>query len=431
MERRMARDTVLLISYAGSPGSIAAASASSRRRGLLRCNEERRKKRNRPVCLRRPGVMLSAHSAFNLGLRMLSRSAQTLASASHSHESRLVWQELQNKLQAYSLFERAAYQLSPTWRREDPLAQIIAQAARIHTRKADAREPDTCESVWATEGAGHRYATRCLSASHPPNAMLGATATDNVPLSSLVPLHAGTGLALAERLLPLIEKNPRQGLLAFERLCSTNAYPGYFGVLFEALGLYVRNLYPELIPSIDPLLAHHDTELLALFWHGTGRGLYFSPMTLPPWCAAPWRGLGIASLQAPHMLARANSISGYCWALTLVNIRHPDILAAFLQHHAGKLAAAALDDEACRNGICSALIIWCCACSPRSLDPLLCYQPPPAIRLFWQKYIQQTCEIALSHYRALQLKGSLGDLFRFRPLPEAGTQDLTLRGRAC
>src|SRR5205085_2866059 len=105
---------------------------------------------------------------------------------------------------------------------------------------------------------------------------------ESVPTSSLAALHAGAGLSFAGRALGVLTPRStagevRRALEQFVALCRANSHEGYVRAAYEALGLWTRNLSPQLMPSIDRQLAEADEEMVGYFWHGVGRALYFAP----------------------------------------------------------------------------------------------------------------------------------------------------------
>src|SRR4029079_12171593 len=130
------------------------------------------------------------------------------------------------------------------------------------------------------------------------------------------------------------------------------AQSGWSPVLFEALGLVCLTLFPDDIARVDRELRRLDADLLPYFWHGVGRGDYLIEVR-----AAEPRGLSVrrsAPGQAPLHLARLNRLSGHAWALTLVNLRHPEIVESAMP--GPELGAAELD--AWSNGVSSAVLLW-------------------------------------------------------------------------
>ena len=338
---------------------------------------------------------------FRAGIQLLQQSADVLKTANPQADGRIAWQELQNKLEAFSLFEQVDSELNISSRALCSLPEWIDRA----------RLGDSYRALWLMEGLGHYYSDLCLRRGDTPSAILSGP----LPAASLVPLHAGMGLAFAEWLLPAIEQNPAASLHEFIELCKANSESGYFGVACEALGLATRNLFPHLLAPIDEALSLMGEELVAYFWHGAGRAIYFSPTNFLPWRAPPWQGLESCFREPPHKLGQDNAVAGFCWALTLVNVREPQIIEAFLKHHAGELT----ENDACANGIRSALIVWADATScARCFDALRRYQPEHSVAALWQKHIRQACEKAMEYGGVLRSGRAMVELFRYQSLGE-------------
>ena len=85
-----------------------------------------------------------------------------------------------------------------------------------------------------------------------------------------------------------------------------------------------------MVRIVDRGLSAIDPDIVGYFWHGVGRGLYFLPINALPCSSSTWRAVEMAHEEAPHTLGRLNALGGLAWAVTLVNIRHPAILEAFL-----------------------------------------------------------------------------------------------------
>ncbi|PYP90379.1 MAG: hypothetical protein DMG65_11730 [Candidatus Angelobacter sp. Gp1-AA117] len=348
-----------------------------------------------------PGML--GRSMFRTGLELMHQAADILKSFNSGPDSRIVWQEFQNKLEAFSLFEQVDSELRISQHTAEPLVELVERA----------RSHDSYRSVWLMEGLGHYYSDLHLRRGELPS----LAECESLPAASLVPLHAGMSLSLAEWLLPSIEQNPSAALQVFIEICRNSSCPGYFGVTCEALGLATRNLYPHLLLQIDQSLSAFSEELVAYFWHGVGRAIYFSPSNFLPWLIVPWQGLQSSLSGPPHSPGRENAVAGFCWALTLVNVRHPEIIEAFLQHHANVLSG----NDAAVNGVGSALAIWLQATSSsRSLDALRQYQPSASAAAIWRTHVQQNCEEALKRSGT---HDAMGELFRYR-----GAGDWAQRG---
>lgn len=319
----------------------------------------------------------------------------------------LFLQEFQNKLEAFSLFEHVDYALGLGPSSSLSLSQLVARAAIL----------DPYASVWATEGVGHYLADRYLVDHDDPHALMSCPDFLGVPQASLVPLNAGLGLALAEWFLDTADRErpiDRRVIATFVELCSNNCSPGYEGAGFEALGLAARSLHPHLISPIDALLSSYYPDLLDYFWHGIGRALYFAPTQFLPLCSKPWQGLDTSLQEPPHAAGRRNAVAGFVWALTLVNIRNPGIVAEFLDRNAAHLP----EPQTFVNGLCSALIIWSDAQSgQRQVGDFVDYRvgssDDPLSRL-WTTYVRWPWTRTLREHSWDERH--MGSLFRYQSL---------------
>jgi hypothetical protein len=325
----------------------------------------------------------------------------------------LAWQEFKNKLQAFDLFEHVDVTLHLPSEPEVPLSTLVEKAAALGPYLA----------VWAMEGLGRYYAETRWEHQGVPHDLLTAGQARSVPASSLIPLHTGMGLSLADRLLATL--NPRSAeadvdavLQWFIALCRHNSREGYAGAALEAIGLVARLRYPELVRSVDRRLAAIAPDIVSYFWHGVGRGLYFLPVNALPCGSSSRRALEMARGEAPHGLARLNALGGLAWAVTLVNIRHPAILETFLKWSGDVLAA----NDAFSTGVSSALMIWHdMDRGDAYLRAFLHYQPnaaDPRLAQLWNSQVREPTQAALPRYDdARQTRRGLGDLFRYQPLP--------------
>jgi hypothetical protein len=336
-------------------------------------------------------------------LEMLRQSAEVLQSLSAAPDGRAVWNELQNKIEAFSLFEYADSELGVTGKPDLSLQEIVLRAFQLGPYR----------SVWAMEGVGRYYANLHSFPGQIPDKLLCEENTRGLPTASLIPLHTGMGLALAECALELLSRPPANDFRLidkFAQLCRDNSRDGYAGAAFEALGLVARNLYPQLIAGIDSYLSR-DGVLLAYFWHGIGRGIYFNPGNFPPFCSAPWTALEMCRCEPHHETGKRNAMAGLAWALTLVNIRHPEIISTFLRYHGAEVA----QDDAFANGVRSATVVWR-DISPGDfyLDALQTYVPDDAdsfLLELWNRCVAQSCLESLSYQRVPVPKRAISDVF--------------------
>lgn len=323
---------------------------------------------------------------------------------------RQVWQELHNRMDAFGAF---AYVESILKLRHDAdmgLPDLVRKAALL----------DAYTSVWATEGAGHYYMKRHLQQGRLLRNVLREEGTNALPGWSFIPLHAGMGLSIAEHALAPVSSDTsradlRQALRGFVEGCGANARDGYTGVCLEALGLVARTLRPELIPLIDHTLAEDDTRLLSFFWHGVGRGLYFLPMQFMPYTGSAGRMVDVIRQEAPHRLALYNLMAGFAWPVTLVNIRHPQIIEGYLRDGFSRNP----EQEAFSQGMRAAILTWVDS-SPddTSVRALLNHRTDAsdaATSGFWATQIADRGMKAIEQvYPALKKKGSFDMLFRYQ-----------------
>lgn len=254
-----------------------------------------------------------------------------------------------NRARAFQLFSKAHRNFD----NDQPSDQALINAV------VAVIDQDRYAGLWTVEGLGHCYASKVLEISATPISLLSSdTLASGLPNQSLIPLHTGMGLAFATKLvrtLPLRTSlgGMREALDQFLRLCRCNSLPGYDGAAIEALGLATCLLRPRLVSEFDRLLLSGEPELLQHFWHGYGRGLYFAPTSTLPCTSMLWPSINKAMSVPPHQTGRENAVAGLAWAITLVNIRDPQVLESFLDRQGQELSG-----DAIVNGVNSALAVW-------------------------------------------------------------------------
>lgn len=208
--------------------------------------------------------------------------------------------------------------------------------------------------IWRAEGLGAHLAD--LSGRPAASVLLREwPARLGVPPSFLLPLHTGGGLALAQAAVLAHRsaiKNQQVGefLAAFQSTIEQQCNPGLRPAVFEALGLVLQTMHPDLLDPIATHLQEHDPAGHRLLWHGVGRGHYFDPfqMMLPP------NLRGRAFLSATNEAA-LNRLAGFAWAVTMVNMRSPSTAAKVLGNLplADQRSVAAIAD-----GVSAAGLLW-------------------------------------------------------------------------
>jgi hypothetical protein len=332
----------------------------------------------------------------------LVRAAEGIAQFIPGAGSRLAWREFQNKLRAFYFFEHADSILDSP--QELSEARLLRGLARL----------DTADSVWAAEGIGRHYANSRL-ADHSGAWPWLTNNLANEALRFRVPFHTGMGLALAESWLHSAhgaDSPTATGLRGFLNLCGINSRDGFSGAVYETLGLACRTQYPHMVRRIDELLLEINPVIAAYFWHGVGRGLYFLPTGFIPGARLTYTALRKAHDEPPHELGRSNAAAGVAWALTLVNMRDPQIMEDFLKNYGASLP----DGEAFANGVQAALTIWHdCAGEDPFLRTFSEHRPDSgddeAVRL-WRRYAGQPSQRAAENYQRIARNQQIGELFR-------------------
>jgi hypothetical protein len=325
---------------------------------------------------------------------------------------RLRWRELGNKLEAFETFRRGELQARAG-------GSGLALAALVE--RALPLAP--CRTLWTLEGLGYGHAEVRAAAGAEPRGLLAAAG--GLPAACLIALHCGIGLSLARRRLAASARVPaaklRRGLAGYLDACRELARPGCAAPLLEALGFIARLRLARRAGEVARELAQLDEEAHACFWHGWGRALYFLPSHALPRPDATRRLLA-ALRMAPAGVCRGNALAGLAWALTLVNLRHPQLLEEFLRGRAAEVG----EEPGFAHGVSSAVLVWH-SCVPD--DPYLAswrrHRPDPIggeLVQLWGRQVSGPAEAALdSDPDGLRCTGNLDGLFRFwsSPRPSA------------
>lgn len=340
---------------------------------------------------------------------------------------RLAWRELANKLAAYELY-RSAEECLPPGAAGAPLAETARAALALGPRR----------SPWVLEGLAFARAEAAAGSFHQagggppgdpgPGGLLNGPAAGELPAAALLPLHTGAGLSWARRALAGLGSAPPDAELAralgrFAARCRAHSRPGYLEAALEAVGLVARTLYPHLVERLARAARTADggaeVDLEGLLWHGAGRGLYFTPAHVLPVFDPAGRALRAAANEPEDRSGRANAVAGVAWAITLVNLHDPEVLAGLLDgldglDGIGEAGAAA---EAFADGVASALVLRLDVTGrDPDLEAFLAYRPAcGACRraALWERLVRRPAERALAHrHPELRRRGALGELFR-------------------
>jgi hypothetical protein len=137
-------------------------------------------------------------------------------------------------------------------------------------------------------------------------------------------------------------------------------------------------------------------------------------MNMLPSVNAPWRVITRLDQEVPNEGARKNALAGISWAITVVNMRQPVVLEAFLRHH-GELAER---DDAFRNGLTSSLLMrYDTTRDGTNIAPFIHYKSADAeAHALWARVVTAPCEYALRNtYAQLKQAVALEQLFHYRP----------------
>ena len=278
-------------------------------------------------------------ASLGSALGFLQKSAQSLGRALPGPELK----ETATKLEAFRLFASVAQDLR--------LPETLPSLPEL-IRFAD-RLP-AWQRSFSQEGITHHYVNKIP----PAQLEAGLLADPELPETAMVPMHAGLGLSLAMDALDTQGLSPSAdelegALTGFIEGCRAHSRPGWAESAIEGLGLAVRTTHPHLRNPVSEVLGQMDPTAQYLFWHGLGRSLYFLPKHFLSIGNSHERALESAVREAPTPECRRNAVAGLVWAVTLVNIKSPEIVEAFLRK-----AAPLRMPEAFTNGVISALMVW-------------------------------------------------------------------------
>ncbi|HSR52399.1 MAG TPA: hypothetical protein VLV83_16350 [Acidobacteriota bacterium] len=368
----------------------------------------------------------------------MAKSAASLATRVPWPAGRLAFQSLESKLAVFQDYDLALEILLGDIGKSasDRDSVKAALSGDLNQWIGRARRYDPYRAFWLLEGLGRRYARH--AAEEPSGALL--LPHDIEDASAYLPLHLGMGLYLAERFLGEASAAPRKqaddprprpmpepasrleaSFNDLRELCRAYSRPGYFEAAFEPLGMVARLLFPQTLNPLDRLLASEDPNLRACFWHGVGRGLYFAPSLTLPWLAWQSRNLGRVYRPIAEDPRGRNLLAGLSKALVLVNIRHPAVVADFLDRNHGWPCFKA----AFSQGVATALVAWPLATeSPEEARRFIQHRPSDrALRQLWKEHVRQPAQRAVSELEPrIRRRDAPGELFRFHPLTDASRQ---------
>ena len=360
-----------------------------------------------------PRALYDPGAALQLGSEFVWEMADSFRFFLPEGKTLTAWREIRNKFDVYQLVRSVQSKLRLPRDGAFNLRGFVEQAYDLGPFPA----------LWAVEGLGHDYADAVRERGEVFEDLLRGERIQELPPKSLLMLHAGIGLSFAQRSMESLTAKTSEGEVKevveeFVRLCRVNSEPGYTGAALESLGLVTRTFHAELVPAVDRALEGFGPEVQGYFWHGAGRATYFLLVNFLPYRDPIWRAVEMGRQEAPHEIARHNLMSGTAWALTLVNMRHPEVMATFLEEHADELWESR---AAFRNGVQSALIMrFDTSSDDPYIEPFRDFQPPESksrLREQWAELIRSPIEDGLGRlYPALKEHLRLEEIFRFQAL---------------
>jgi hypothetical protein len=324
-------------------------------------------------------------------------------------QAKLAWQELRNKLEIFLLVKNLSSKLGLPAGQFIPLPELVEKAYTL----------SPFEALWAVEGLGHYYTDMYLEQKGVPNGLL-SEAQATVPSKSLLMLHAGMGLAFADRLLDTLEPDvPSESQTAavlkqFISLCENNSRPGYMGAAIESLGLVTRDFHPDSMDVVQRQFQKIAPQLAGFFWHGVGRGFYFSREYFLPVLSTVSNAV---DEEVRNCADRESAMAGLAWAVTVVNMQQPAIMENILRscsRHSHMV-------EGFTNGVVSSIIMRADTTPDvQFLQAFYQHQPGSNKReaaVAWEHLISAPTQVALqNYYPVLRQHHALDQIFRYHDL---------------
>jgi hypothetical protein len=353
---------------------------------------------------------VNARDGFLSVIEMMQQSARLMSIFMPGRGLFWDWPELDNKIEAFRLFQSADRELRLPVDRT-PLDEVVERT--LHG--------DAFRAIWMLEGVGYIKGT---ASSLSVKGLLTEEPGSRLPDRAMIPLHAGMGTAFGEKLFGGLGSHPSQTQVRdtvhrFLEICRTNCRPGWEDACIESGGLVVRLLYPSLVAPVSAQMGIISPPLRSLFWHGVGRSLYFQPMNFLPVAGAHRRMLNSAAQETSRPADRRNVLAGLIWAVTLVNLPQPPVVRSL----ASVCSELKMRDEFI-NGLISALLAWR-HMAPDDLRYANNYTRPLAGHdvqaVLWNQWIDTPAREALANvFPGLERRNNIPSLYSFRTSEELG-----------
>jgi hypothetical protein len=170
-----------------------------------------------------------------------------------------------------------------------------------------------------------------------------------------------------------------------------------------------------MVPIVGQVLSETDPDVLGYFWHGVGRAVYFLPINFVPCYGSIWHAVDMVRRESPDEFAWHNALAGLTWAVTMVNIRQPIVMADLLQYHGHQLA----ENPGFSYGIATSVMMRYDT-TPQApfITPFYQYRPDsndPSLVQLWDSQVRQPTQEALQDkYPILKREQRLGEIFHYR-----------------
>lgn len=232
--------------------------------------------------------------------------------------------------------------------KEASLAELIDKIMRYEPHR----------SLWLAEGLGQLFGNRVLAQNEHPRDLLTKGEGTQVPENLRLMVHAGLCLAFGRHHFDKIGKNApadqvREATCRIAELARDNLLPGYAGIGYEAWGMATQFFYRDKFMTAVQTMQEIDPEHAPHLWHGAGRAHYFIDF-MPHW-AEPWPAFNLIRRKAVDDLSRHNMLAGLASAMTLVNVRTPEIIEAVVRERISRLSPD--DAEAYSQGVVCAVVL--------------------------------------------------------------------------
>jgi hypothetical protein len=327
-------------------------------------------------------------------------------------DSRIAWQNASNNAEIIRMVVNVSSILPPPGANV-PLPELVEKTYALGSFPA----------LWAVEGLGHYYADTFYEKNEVPRDLLTDPRLESLPAKSMTMLHAGIGLAFAQRnLLKISATSPpadiRKTVAHIVELCRNSSREGYTGAAIESLGLVSRSFHGlAMLRAVDKELSAIDQDLTGYLWRGAGRAVYFSIPNFIPGFRTPFRAVDMCREEPPHDLGRRNMLAGFAWAVTVVNMRHPVVMETLLKYHGKEFAQG----DAFSNGVmCSMIMRYDTTPDDPYIDRFCKYRPAspdPQLIQRWDSLVKAPCERALqNYYPVLKNRRRLQEIFHYQDL---------------